>query len=89
MNETLSIKVPRAQKVRLQRLAAERKTTLTRLMLDALENLAKESVDVAPASCFDLTRDLFESPWNLGGSRDGDRSINKQRMKSFGRKAAP
>jgi hypothetical protein len=89
MSETLSIKVPRAQKARLQRLAAERKTTLTRLMLDALENLAKESADVAPASCYDLTRDLFESPSNLGGSREGDRSVNKRRMKSFGRKAAP
>lgn len=86
MTETLSIKVPKAQKARLKALAARRKTSLTRLMLDALEVLAKESDAVAPASCFDLTRDLFEKPESLGASQEGDRSTNKRRLQSFGTK---
>jgi hypothetical protein len=85
MLETLSIKVPKSQKARLKALAARRKTSITRLMLQALDNLAAESERAAPVSCFDLTRDLFESPEKLGASKDGDRSINKARLKSFGR----
>ena len=85
MTETLSIKVPKAQKARLRALASRRKTTLTRLMLQALEALSRESETVAPVSCFDLTRDLFEKPENLGASKEGDRSINKLRMQSFGK----
>ena len=87
MLETLSIKVPKAQKARLRALAARRKTSLTRLMLDALATLSEESARVAPASCYDLTRDLFERPDNLGASAEGDRSTNKRRLRSFGRKA--
>ena len=85
MTETLSIKVPKAQKARLRALASRRKTTLTRLMLQALEALSRESEAVAPVSCFDLARDLFEKPENLGASKEGDRSINKLRMQSFGK----
>ena len=85
MTETLSIKVPKAQKARLRALASRRKTTLTRLMLQALEALSRESEAVAPVSCFELTRDLFEKPENLGASKEGDRSINKLRMQSFGK----
>lgn len=86
MTETLSIKVPKAQKAQLKALAARRKTSLTRLMLDALEALAKESDAAAPASCFDLTRDLFAKPENLGASKEGDRSVNKRRLQGFGTK---
>jgi hypothetical protein len=86
MNETLSIKVPRAQKARLKALAAKRKTSLTRLMLDALERLATESAKAVPGSCYELTRDLFERPENLGASKEGDRSTNKLRLQSFGAK---
>ena len=85
MTETLSIKVPKAQKVRLQALAGKRKTTLTRLMLRALERLSRESEAAAPVSCFQLTQDLFENPKNLGASKEGDRSVNKTRMRSFGK----
>jgi len=84
VTETLSIKVPKDQKARLQALAKKRKTTLTRLMLQALENLAMESKTFAPATCFDLTRDLFENPESLGASKEGDRSVNKKRLNSFG-----
>lgn len=85
MTETLSIKVPKAQKARLKALASKRRTTLTRLMLQALEQLSRESEAVVPASCFDLTRDLFEKPENLGVSKEGDRSVNKLRMQTFGK----
>jgi len=85
MTETLSIKVPKAQKVRLKALASRRKTTITRLMLQALEALSKEGEEVAPVSCFAVTRDLFEKPENLGASKETDRSINKLRMQSFGK----
>lgn len=85
MTETLSIKVPKAQKARLKALAAKRKTTLSGLMLEALDALAQESETVAPASCYDLTQDFFEKPENLGASKEGDRSINKVRMQDFGK----
>jgi hypothetical protein len=85
MTETLSIKVPTAQKARLKALANKRKTTLSALMLQALETLARESETAAPGSCFDLSRDLFEKAEKLGASPEGDRSVNKARMKSFGR----
>src|SRR2546428_3866255 len=71
MTETLSIKVPKAQKVRLKALASRRRTTITRLMLQALENLSRESESVAPVSCFELSRDLFQKPENLGASKEG------------------
>jgi hypothetical protein len=86
MTETLSLKVPTAQKARLKALAAKRGTPLTRLMLDALEALSKESAATAPVSCFDLTHDLFEKPGKLGASKEGDRSTNKLRLRSFGAK---
>lgn len=85
VTETLSIKVPKAQKVRLKALAARRHTTLTRLMLQALENLSRESEAIARVSCFEMTSDLFENPKKLGASKEGDRSVNKLRMRSFGR----
>ena len=84
MTETLSIKVPKAHKARLRALAAARKTTLSRLMLEALEALARESDRAAPSSCYDLTRDLFETPDRLDASPEGDRSTNKRRMAAFG-----
>jgi predicted DNA-binding protein len=87
MMETLSIKVPTAQKTRLKALASKRKTTLSSLMLDALERLSRESEAVSPVSCFELSRDLFEKAQNLGASKEGDRSVNKKRLRSFGRSA--
>jgi uncharacterized protein (DUF1778 family) len=85
MTETLSIKVPTAQKARLKALASKRKTTLSGLMLQALEKLARESDVVSPASCFELSHDLFEKAENLGASKEGDRSVNRLRLRSFGR----
>jgi len=84
MTETLSIKVPTAQKARLKALASKRKTTLSGLMLQALEKLSRESEAASPVSCFELSRDLFEKPQNLGASKEGDRSVNKLRMRAFG-----
>jgi hypothetical protein len=78
MSKRLSIKVS-TQKSRLKAVAGKRKTTLSPLMLGA------ERETVAPASCYELGRDLFDKPGNLGASKEGDRSINKRRMRSFGR----
>lgn len=85
MTETLSIKVPAAQKARLKALASKRKTSLTKLMLKALDDLSRESERDAPISCFELTRDLFEERQKLGASKEGDRSVNRSRLKSFGK----
>ncbi len=85
MTETLSIKVPTAQKARLKALASKRKTSLSGLMLQALERLSRESETVSPISCFELSRDIFEKAENLGASKEGDRSVNKLRMRFFGR----
>ncbi len=89
MTETLSIKVPKAHKVRLRALAAARKTTLSRLMVEALEALARESDTLVPASCFDLTRDLFETPGKLDASPEGDRSTHRRHLATFGTKSRP
>ncbi len=89
MLETLSVKVPKGHKARLRALALSRKTTLSRLMIEALEKLARESDAVAPASCYDLTRDLFESRAKLDASSEGDRSTNKRHLASFGTRARP
>src|SRR5437016_4460831 len=85
MTETLLIKVPTAQKARLKALAAKRETRLRRLLLQALERLSRESEAASPLSCFELSRDLFERTGNLGASKEGNRSVNKMRMRSFGR----
>lgn len=85
MTETLSIKVPAAEKLRLKALAAKRNTTITRLMRQALTELSSQGDSAAPASCYDLARDLFEKPEMLGASKEGDRSVNKQRMAAFGK----
>jgi len=82
---TLSIKVPKAKKARLQALAEKRKTSLSKLMLAALDKIASESESEAPVSCYELSKDLFENPENLGASKEGDRSVNKARMRSFGK----
>jgi hypothetical protein len=85
VTETLSIKVPKAQKARLKALAQKKNTTITKLMRDALDGLAREADRISPPSCYDLTRDLFETPGKLGASTEGDRSFNKERLRSFGR----
>lgn len=64
-----------------------RKTTASRLMRRALDGLADESVRSAPTSCYELVRDLFESPSRLDSSKDGDRSTNKERLRSFGKRS--
>ncbi len=84
--ETLSIKVPREKKLQLKALASKRNTSLTQLMLQALDHLAEESAAVGAASCYDLSSDLFETPRKLGASKEGDRSTNKARLLSFGKK---
>ena len=82
---TLSIKVPKAKKARLQALAKKRKTSLSKLMLEALDMVARDSERGAPVSCYELTRDLFEIPEYLGASKEGDRSVNKAHMRTFGK----
>ena len=65
MAEKLSIKVPTARKVRLEALASKRKMSLSRLMLQVLERLLRESETVSPVSCFEPSGDLFEKAENL------------------------
>ena len=85
MTATLSIKVPKAKKARLQALAQKRKTSRSQLMLEALDNLATESESASPVSCYELSKDLFEDREKLGASKDLDRSVNKDRMSAFGK----
>ena len=54
-------------------------------MLEALDKIATESETVSPVSRYELSKDLFESPKNLGASNEGDRSVNKARLHSFGK----
>ena len=85
MTATLSIKVSKAKKAWLEALAQKRKTSLSKLLLEAVDRIASESEREAPVSCYELTKDLFENPKNLGASKEGDRSVNRARMRSFGK----
>lgn len=84
MKETLSIKVAPEEKVRLQALAAQRQTTVSQLMREALDRLAEEENSNHP-SCYELVHDLFEDSSKLGASSEGDRSTNKRHLLSFGK----
>jgi hypothetical protein len=56
---------------------------LPRRQQDALlRNLAKRLIG---PSCYDLARDLFEKPGNLGASGKRDLSTNKAHLTGFGR----
>jgi hypothetical protein len=83
MKESLSIKVSKVHKAKLRSLAKKRKTTITHLMLEALEGVARDADADAPGSCYELTRDLFENPAMLDASMEGDRSTNKIRLRAM------
>ena len=82
MDETLSIKVPKAVKLRLQAVAKFRKVKPSALLREALDQvLASQKVAGSP-SCYDLCRDLFEQ-LEPGGPKD--LSTNKKYLEDFGK----
>lgn len=76
--ETLSIKVSKAEKNRLRRVASERRSTPSRLLRDALRLVLEGE---AGGSLLEKHRHLF------GGldAGPGDLSTNPRRMEGFGR----
>lgn len=83
MTETLSIKVPKETKVRLNALAKARKTKPSALVREALDNLLSAGGRRAKArpSLYDLSKDILAQ----AGPGPGDLSTNPKYMEDFGR----
>ena len=86
MLATISIKVPRAKKARLKELAGARGTTLTNLVTAAVDRVIADGKPFEEPSCYDLVREIFESPGRLGASGLRDLSTNKAYLAGFGKR---
>ena len=82
MDETLSIKVPKAVKLRLKAVAKARKVRPSVLLREALDQVLAGQRAAGGTSCYDLCSDLF-AQLELGGPRD--LSTNKKYMDDFGK----
>jgi hypothetical protein len=82
MDETLSIKVPKAVKIRLQAVAKVRKVKASVLLREALDQVLASQDIAGSMSCYDLCRDLFE---HLEGGGPKDLSTNKKYLEDFGK----
>jgi predicted DNA-binding protein len=82
MDETLSIKVPKAVKLRLKAVAKARKVKPSVLLREALDQVLSSQKADAGTSCYELCQDLFEQ-LEPGGPRD--LSTNKKYFEDFGK----
>lgn len=83
--ETLSIKVSKTDKARLQKVAQERKISLSALLREGLEQVVHGRSNAAKPSCYALAAKYFEDEGGLGASGFGDLSTNKKWMEGFGK----
>lgn len=83
--ETLSIKVSKSDKLRLQRIAKERKLTLSAVLREGLEHSINHQKTTQGTSCYDLAEGILEDETAIGASGVGDLSSNKAHLESFGR----
>ena len=83
--ETLSIKVSRADKERLKRLASERKVSLSALLREGLAQLVGGGTAVGKVTCYEKAAKYLESGDAVGASGRGDLSANKAYLEDFGR----
>jgi hypothetical protein len=81
VTETLSIKVPRELKVRLQAVAQSRRTKPSVLLRQALEIVISDSSNQDKPSLYDLSRDLFAT---LGRKGPRDLSTNPKYLDDLG-----
>ena len=82
MDETLSIKVPKAVKLRLKAVARARKVRPSVLLREALDQVLAGHNTARGTSCYDLCSDLFEQ---LEPDGPRDLSTNKKYMDDFGK----
>lgn len=82
MDETLSIKVPKAVKIRLQAVAKIRKVKPSVLLREALDQVLASQKVAGTLSCYDLCRDLFDQ---LEPDGPKDLSTNKKYLEDFGK----
>jgi hypothetical protein len=82
MEETLSIKVSKAVKLRLQAVAKMRKVRPSVLLREALDQVLASQKAAVGLSCYDLCRDLFE---HLEDGGPKDLSTNKKYLEDFGK----
>jgi len=82
VDETLSIKVPRAAKLRLQAVAKTRKVRPSVLLREALDLVLASQKTAGSLSCYDLCHDLFEQ---LESDGPKDLSTNKKYLEDFGK----
>jgi hypothetical protein len=82
VDETLSIKVPKAVKIRLQAVAKIRKVKPSVLLREALDQVLASQKVAGTLSCYDLCRDLFDQ---LEPDGPKDLSTNKKYLEDFGK----
>jgi hypothetical protein len=82
VDETLSLKVPKAVKIRLQAIAKARKVKPSVLLREALDQVLASQKAADGLSCYDLCRDLFE---HLESGGPKDLSTNKKYLEDFGK----
>jgi predicted DNA-binding protein len=82
VDETLSLKVPKAVKIRLQAVAKARKVKPSVLLREALDHVLASQKTAGSLSCYDLCHDLFEQ-LESGGPKD--LSTNKKYLEDFGK----
>ena len=85
MNETLSIKVSPGEKAKLRQLAESRGLKLSTLLREGLLKVTAGAVDKSGPTCYQCFAKYLEEPGNLGASGLGDLSVNKRRMRNFGK----
>jgi hypothetical protein len=84
MRETLSIKVSPAEKAMLKKMAEVRGVKISSILREALHSAAKRASPEEQPSCYEATARYFEEPDWLGASKEGDLSVNKERLAEFG-----
>jgi hypothetical protein len=82
VDETLSIKVPKAVKIRLQAVAKVRKVKPSVLLREALDRVLATQGPSGVLTCYDLCRDLFEQ---LERNGPNDLSTNKKYLEDLGK----
>jgi hypothetical protein len=85
MQETLSIKVSPAEKALLKRLAEVRGVKISAILREAIQLAAAGAQPDELPSCYQTAARYFEEPGWIGASKEGDLSVNKERLKGFGK----
>jgi len=89
MQETVSLKISKELKARLQSLAAQRGVSVSALIKEGIWTVTSGAVGKAGPTCHDLVAPYLTAPGRVGSSGLGDLSTNKRHLAGFGRRNHP